>query len=119
VNGVRIGRHRGIPRHSRRCTFDQTDLAGAHRALALDVRCFRRRRSTTMSDPKNGKGGFQLFANRENGTADKAVPLAASQAVNPAPIVGTPALKPDIGPVLLADKKLPNTLGDSKPTVRK
>jgi hypothetical protein len=71
-----------------------------------------------MVDPKNGKGGFKEFAKHENETADKAIPVGASQAVKPAPIVGTPARKPDVAPGARADKTLPNTLGDTKPTAR-
>ena len=71
-----------------------------------------------MTDPKNGKGGFKAFAQHENGIAAKSMPLGASQGVKPAPIVGTPAPKPDIAPAARADKTLPNTLGDTKPMPR-
>jgi hypothetical protein len=71
-----------------------------------------------MADPKNGKGGFKEFAKHENETADKAMPLGASQAVKPPSIVGTPARKPDIAPAAKAEKTLPNTPGDTKPTAR-
>jgi hypothetical protein len=46
-DGVRTGRHRGIPRHSRRCPFDEADLDGMPKGLAPQGACIKRRRSTT------------------------------------------------------------------------
>ena len=72
-----------------------------------------------MADAKNGKGGFKEFAKHENAAADKAVPLGASQGAKPAPIVSPPVTKPDIAPAARAEKSLPHTLDDKKPTARR
>jgi hypothetical protein len=72
-----------------------------------------------MVDPRNGKGSFKKFATHESGILNAAVPLGASQAAKPAPIVGTPAHKPDIQPAPRVDKTLPTTPADTKTTVRR
>ena len=72
-----------------------------------------------MADAKSGKGGFKEFAQHENAAAGKAVPLAPSQGTKPAPIVGTPVAKPDIAPAARAEKSLPHTFDDKKPTARR
>jgi hypothetical protein len=97
--------------------FDQTDLTGTHTRFALGVRPSQAAKECHMTDPRNGKGGFKEFAQHENGTAAKAMPLGASQPVKPAPIVGTPAPKPDIVPAAKADKTLTNPPGGTKPTL--
>ena len=72
-----------------------------------------------MADAKSGKGGFKEFAQHENGSADKAVPVGPSQGTKPAPIVSPPATRPDIGPATRAEKSLPHTFDDKKPSGRR
>jgi hypothetical protein len=92
-DGVRTGRLRGIPRHSRRCPFDQTDLAGTH-VLACVCVLRQAAKEHHMADPKNGKGGFKEFAKHEKAVVNTVQP-GLTHPVAPTSILGSPAPKLD------------------------
>jgi hypothetical protein len=93
-DGVRTGRHRGIPRHSRRCPFDQTVLAGSS-GLAFVSALRQAAKEHDMADPKKGKGGFKEFAQHEKVVVNTG-PSGTTQPVTPTSTPGAPALKLDV-----------------------